>query len=75
MSDDRIAPKGKIWRCAACGKYAVDRYGIEGYRSGGWDESCMLNAVLIDANNLPMHVRLAIAAHPMTPARHSGGAG
>lgn len=44
----RIAPKGAIWICAACGKTADDRYGIEGEHSYGWDESCMLNAVLVD---------------------------
>ncbi len=46
--DHRIAPPGKIWMCAACGKKARDRFGIEGWHSRGWDESCMLNAVLVD---------------------------
>jgi len=45
-ADDRMAPAGAIWVCAACGKSAKDRYGIEGEHSRGWDESCMLNAVL-----------------------------
>lgn len=43
---DRIAPAGAIWVCGACGKTARDRYGIEGEHDRGWDESCMLNAVL-----------------------------
>ncbi len=43
---DRHAPNGTIWVCQACGKTAQDRYGIEGEHSHGWDESCMLNAVL-----------------------------
>lgn len=43
---DRIAPDDGIWVCGACGKTAVDRYGIEGDHSPMWDESCMLNAVL-----------------------------
>lgn len=43
---DRFAPPGAIWVCGACGKTAKDKYGIEGERSPGWDESCMLNAVL-----------------------------
>ena len=43
---DRIAPAGAIWVCAACGKTAKDRYGLEGKHSFGWDESCALNAVL-----------------------------
>lgn len=43
---DRIAPHGAIWVCGACGKTSQDQFGIEGQHSVGWDESCMLNAVL-----------------------------
>lgn len=46
MSKNRMAPEGFIWVCAACGKTAQDRYGLNGIHSRGWDESCMLNAVL-----------------------------
>jgi hypothetical protein len=46
VSAERIAPTGAIWVCGACGKTARDRYGIEGDHSRGWDESCMLNAIL-----------------------------
>lgn len=46
MIQERIAPEGAIWVCAACGKTHKDRYGMEGEGSKGWDESCMLNAVL-----------------------------
>lgn len=46
LTDERMAPDDGIWVCCACGKTAIDRYGLEGPRSGGWDESCMLNAVL-----------------------------
>ena len=46
MTDNRFAPEGAVWVCAACGKTAKDQYGIEGEHSRGWDESCMLNAVL-----------------------------
>lgn len=42
----RFAPDGAIWVCGACGKTHKDQYGIEGVGSLGWDESCMLNAVL-----------------------------
>lgn len=38
-----IAPPGWVWQCGACGKRIRDRYG----ESGGWDESCMLNSVLV----------------------------
>lgn len=43
---ERFAEKGQLWVCGACGKTHTDRYGIEGKGSPGWDESCMLNAVL-----------------------------
>lgn len=36
------APNGATWVCGACGKTARNRYTWE----GGWDESCMLHAVL-----------------------------
>lgn len=41
----RIAPDGKVWLCVACGKRVKDRYGED----RGWDESCMLNSVLVDS--------------------------
>jgi hypothetical protein len=44
----RFAPEGKIWVCMVCGKTAKDRYGMEGPHSKDWDESCMLNSVLVD---------------------------
>ena len=50
---DRFAPPDKIWVCVACGKLATDRYGMEGWRSYGWDESCMLNSVLDDRAKHP----------------------
>jgi hypothetical protein len=31
-----------------CGKTAKDRYGMEGPHSKDWDESCMLNSILVD---------------------------
>lgn len=40
-----VAAEGTVWVCAACGKTSRDRYG-EQRISRGWDESCMLNAVL-----------------------------
>jgi hypothetical protein len=41
------APDGLMWLCIHCGKTSVDRYGIEQPHDHGWDESCMLNAVLV----------------------------
>jgi hypothetical protein len=64
MSDGtKLAPEGKIWRCHACGKESRTRFGFvddggprgldylpDGSRVAdpGWDESCMMNAVLVD---------------------------
>lgn len=48
MSEERIAPPGTIWVCAACGKTERNRYGS----TGGWDESCMLHAVLCKEDSL-----------------------
>jgi hypothetical protein len=45
---DNIAPEGKIWVCGACGKTTKDKYAGE----RGWDESCMLNAILCDPEKL-----------------------
>ena len=47
-----MAPADGIWVCAVCGKTAEDRYGIEGVHSSGWDESCMLHAVLCKRHSI-----------------------
>lgn len=46
---EHVAPQGYVWACAMCGKTAEHKYGnYEGYKASiGWDESCMLNADLI----------------------------
>lgn len=47
------APPGAIFVCHACGKVSSNRYGIDATEmSAGWDESCMLNAVLCDAASI-----------------------
>ncbi len=38
------APEGKVWVCGACGKRKQNKYDF----SGSWDESCALNASLVD---------------------------
>lgn len=45
------APAGQVWVCGACGKRARTRYGFDADNNPtaidrGWDESCMMNAVL-----------------------------
>jgi len=42
---NHYATAGQVWVCAACGKTSRDQYG-EQRISPGWDESCMMNAVL-----------------------------
>lgn len=53
MTGYDLAPDSQVWVCAACGKTSRSRYGfdVNGDRvaSGGWDESCMMNAVLCHA--------------------------
>lgn len=45
-----IAPEGKIYVCGACGKTSRGLYGSGG--DYGWDESCMLNALLCNETGL-----------------------
>lgn len=61
MRGTDLVPEGQIWICGACGKKSRTLYGFvnDGTAHGsdfapdgervaerGWDESCMLNAVL-----------------------------
>ena len=52
------APDGKIWKCQCCGKTSIWEYGFDDhnkdydssgkrYSDYGWDESCMMNCVLV----------------------------
>ncbi len=47
-----IAGDGQLFICGACGKRSRDKYGDYAIDSG-WDESCMLNAVLVYADGPP----------------------
>jgi len=50
VTDMRFAPAGYTWACSACGKKAVDLYGIEeGQFDPGWDEACAMNALLMNS--------------------------
>ena len=42
---NKVAPEGQVYVCSACGKQSQDQYGDQAI-SFGWDESCMLHAVL-----------------------------
>lgn len=41
-----FAPPGTIYVCGACGKTSDNEYGED--TRNGWDESCMLHAVLCE---------------------------
>ena len=62
--ETRFAPEGAIWVCGACGKTARDQYGLEGTHSPGWDESCMLNAVLCREDSLHRKDGRVVDAEP-----------
>ena len=49
-NQENIAPKDTVWVCRACGKIAIDKY----KGKNGWDESCMLNAILCHYPKLGM---------------------
>jgi len=42
---NKVAHPNQIYVCAACGKRSQDKYGEQAI-DPGWDESCMLKAVL-----------------------------
>lgn len=44
---NNVAPEGQMYVCAACGKRSKSEYGIDDAIDSGWDESCMLNSVLV----------------------------
>ena len=50
---NKVAPEGKVWVCAICGKMSKDRYGDSAI-SYGWDESCFLHAFLADKSRLTL---------------------
>lgn len=43
---NEVAPDGAMYVCAACGKRSLDRYGEQAL-DPWWDESCMLNSILV----------------------------
>ncbi len=51
------APKGQVYVCGACGKTSPTRYGFDADEKrvapGGWDESCMMHAVLCFVDGPP----------------------
>lgn len=60
---NEIAGKGQVFVCSACGKRSRDKDGYQKIDSG-WDESCMLHAVLCDENTLVFKNGLVVKADP-----------
>jgi hypothetical protein len=50
---DRTAPDGTRFVCACCGKTSSTRYGFDGTADAGWNESCMMHAVLCRSTASP----------------------
>lgn len=53
MMTDTTAPEGLVWVCTACGKRNSTRTS-PGTISEGWDESCMMHAVLCHEDSLTL---------------------
>ena len=51
---NNTAPPGQVWVCGACGKRSRDHFGNQAL-TPGWDESCMLNAVLCREDALTLN--------------------
>lgn len=60
------APEGQIYICAACGKTSPTQYGFDENNKKvsdyGWDESCMLHAVLVYTDSIMLQGARVIKA-------------
>ena len=52
-SSNRVAPKGQVYVCGACGKRSRDRYGDMPI-DRMWDVSCMMHAVLVYEDSIEL---------------------
>lgn len=50
--EELMAPEGAVWVCGACGKVAKHMYGDAPGDPYGWDEACILNAVLCEETDV-----------------------
>jgi hypothetical protein len=65
---NEIADAGEVFVCGACGKRSKDLYGFQKI-SRGWDESCMLNAVLCREDSLViLECGMVVKAEPVKDA-------
>ena len=51
---NKVAPKGYVFVCLACGKRSRDRYGMKPI-SYGWDVSCTLNCDMFREEDLVLN--------------------
>jgi hypothetical protein len=65
---NEVAADGLIWVCAACGKRSRDLYGDQRI-DHGWDESCMLNAVLCVEESLVFGASGRVVSAKAIPGR------
>lgn len=63
---NKVAPEGQVYVCGVCGKTSQDEFGYQSI-SPGWDESCMLHAVLCYENKLPTNNWKAVPKLPAPP--------
>jgi hypothetical protein len=61
MTESLPAPPGTIWVCGACGKTSRVRWEFTGQ---GWDESCMMNAILCKEEKTPEGCWVAVPEQP-----------
>lgn len=88
MKGTDLTPEGQIWICSACGKKSRTQFGFvddgtprgsdvtpDGARVAdrGWDESCMMNAVLCRA--VPVDGALAEELTVWAPVEPQPGSG
>lgn len=51
---NKVAPKGYVFVCLACGKRSRDRYGDKAINHG-WDVSCVLNCDMFKEESLVLN--------------------
>lgn len=69
------APEGHVFMCGACGKVSRWHYGFDlsnkNDATPGWDESCVMNCVLVPENAiaLPVGWTYPVRVRALDPAR------
>lgn len=66
-----VAKDGTVFICAACGKRSQDKYGDQAI-DDGWDESCMMHAVLCYDQRDPRTYKWQVVDCDIQIAEHGG---